>query len=71
MFKIIIFFLILIASTARIFNGSESIKNEFPFVVAIIGIDETNIDEPIIYTCGGTILDSTHILTAASCFYNS
>lgn len=63
--------MLLIGGGARIFNGTETVKNDFPFMVAIIGIDYTNMDEPTVYTCGGTILDSTRILTAASCFYDS
>lgn len=61
-----------VGSVARIFNGQDTVKNEFPFIVALIGIKPTTDEEnPDVFVCAGTILNATTILTAASCFYDA
>lgn len=57
---------------ARIYGGEDTTKNEYPCIVAILGLDViTDPDEPLITVCAGTIITNNTILTAASCFYNS
>ena len=50
----------------RIVNGSETVKNEFPWQVGLIIHDEFGVrnKQP---QCGGSIISSNTILTAAHC----
>ena len=43
----------------RIVNGHEAIKHEFPFMAALMNRQRQ--------FCGGSLIDSKHILTAAHC----
>ncbi len=49
-----------------IIGGSESSIGQFPWQVLVVGLHES-AGEIIETSCGGSILDSTHILTAAHC----
>ena len=53
----------------RIINGTETVKNEFPWQVGLIVHDElgVRIKYPV---CGGSIISSNTILTAAHCIEN-
>lgn len=53
----------------HIFNGKLAMSNEFPYVVAL-GYENDNISEPIKYNCGGSLISSQHVLTAAHCVSN-
>jgi len=55
-------------SMSRIVGGQEAVKNSIPWQVAIVAPrGRLGPDTPF---CGGTIIDSTHILTAAHCTKN-
>ena len=49
-------------SINRIINGEEAVPNEYPWIVALF-------HEEYEHQCGGSILSSKHVLTAAHCFY--
>ena len=52
----------------RIKNGEDAVRNEFPWIVNLI----VKHEEDAFYTdhyCGGTIISSKTIITAAHCFY--
>ena len=53
----------------RIINGTETVKNEFPWQVGLIIHDEFGVrnKQP---QCGGSIISSNTILTAAHCIHN-
>jgi len=44
---------------SRIIGGKDAVKNSWPFIVALLNRGHQ--------FCGGSLLDSTHILTAAHC----
>lgn len=47
---------------ARIVNGNRASTNEFPYQVSVRAISVSNAS-----LCGGSIVSSRHILTAAHC----
>ena len=49
-----------------IIGGSESSISQFPWQVLVVGLHESE-GEILETSCGGSILDPTHILTAAHC----
>jgi len=48
------------SSDQRIVGGAESVISKWPFLVYVIAAGRS--------ACGGVIIDSTHVLTAAHCF---
>lgn len=48
----------------RIVGGSSAVKNQFKYQVSLrLNANDTHF-------CGGAIIDSRHIITAAHCFFN-
>lgn len=55
--------------TPRIVDGEKANLGEFPWMASIIGTQHFGGDiEPVVYYCGGAILNQYWILTAALCF---
>lgn len=50
---------------SRVFNGNEIRPAKYPWLVAV----EMKLPDDSWGTCGGSILDSRHILTAAHCAF--
>jgi len=48
----------------RIVNGEETIKNEYPFIAALLARDSSGTKRQF---CGGSLIDEYHVLTAAHC----
>lgn len=50
----------------RVVNGENSPEDKYPWVVAL---DAKVKGDSSTYSCGGSLISPTHILTAAHCFY--
>ncbi len=51
---------------SRIVNGSDA-GNVIPWQVALVRAKDGGVDVPLQVYCGGTLRDSTHVVTAAHC----
>jgi secreted trypsin-like serine protease len=49
---------------SRIAGGAEAIANEFPWMVHFL---IRRYDDGQLFSCGGTLISDTHVLTAAHC----
>lgn len=58
----------LVDHTALIVNGYNSNEGDWPWHATIFHIQ---IDQNVKYMCGGTLLNSNSILTAAHCVYEN
>lgn len=57
----------------NIYGGTQTEKGEFPYMVALGYENEDKDDnnsEAIKYNCGGTLISSQYVLTAAHCVSN-
>jgi len=57
----------------NIFGGTQTERGEFPYMVALGYENEDKDDdnsEAIKYNCGGTLISSQYVLTAAHCVSN-
>ncbi len=55
------------AATTRIVGGSAAEPTEAPFQVAILGPSDDDYEAQF---CGGSVLDATHVVTAAHCVFH-
>jgi secreted trypsin-like serine protease len=58
-------------ATPRIVGGSKVAIKDYPFQVALLSTRATPDDEWQYQFCGGSILDPTHVMTAAHCVFDS
>jgi secreted trypsin-like serine protease len=58
-------------ATPRIVGGSTTTISKYPFQVALLSSAATPDDEWQYQFCGGSILDATHVITAAHCLYDT
>merc|ERR1712038_1309885 len=48
----------------RIVNGEQAVRNEYPFIAALLASDSKNNKRQF---CGGSLIDEWHVSTAAHC----
>jgi secreted trypsin-like serine protease len=58
-------------ATPRIVGGSSTTISKYPFQVALLSSRAAPDDEYQYQFCGGSILDATHVITAAHCVYDT
>ena len=58
-------------ATPRIVGGKKVAIKDYPFQVALLSSNATPDDEWRYQFCGGSILDATHVITAAHCVFDS
>lgn len=58
----------LVTHEALIVNGGDAKEGDWPWHVSILHIE---VNRKIKYNCGGTLLDSSSVLTAAHCVYEN
>jgi secreted trypsin-like serine protease len=61
-------------ATPRIVGGKKAKISDYPFQVALVSTDTSTAPASNTYQhqfCGGSILDATHVITAAHCLYDT
>jgi secreted trypsin-like serine protease len=58
-------------ATPRIVGGATASITDYPFQVALLSSQATPDNEWLYQFCGGSILDATHVITAAHCVYDT
>ena len=52
----------------KIVNGHPAATGSYPFLVGIENLDEIDVNNPFGHWCGGSLISSNKVLTAAHCF---